>query len=274
MTIAGSRFVEVVRGGAPLIVSVPHAGTHIPAAHAARLVLPWLARKDADWWMDRLCDSAAGLGATVIRTSLSRTMIDVNRDPSGRALYSGQVTTELCPTTTFDGEPLYHPGQEPGADEIARRTLLHHQPYHAAIQTEIARLRERFPHIVLYDAHSIRSVIPRLFDGTLPHLNLGTYDGVTCAPELEQAFAAICAGSGFDWVLNGRFKGGFITRSFGAPDAGVHALQVEMACRTYLQEPIREVSEANWPASFEPNIAAPARAIVDRLFRAALDFAA
>ncbi|MFO7310117.1 MAG: N-formylglutamate deformylase, partial [Pseudomonadota bacterium] len=203
-------FLTITRGEAPLLVSLPHTGTEIPEEYVAGLVSPWLARKDCDWWVERLYDFAAGLGATVIHTSISRTVIDVNRDPSGASLYPGQATTELVPTTTFDGEPLYAPGREPDSDSISRRKALFFEPYHRALADEIARLRALHPHIVVYDCHSIRSVIPRLFEGTLPEFNIGTNGGVTCDPALESAVAELCRASGRSTVVNGRFRGGLI----------------------------------------------------------------
>ncbi|WP_262299606.1 N-formylglutamate deformylase [Microvirga sesbaniae] len=265
-------WLTVVRGDAPLVVSLPHTGTEIPAAYERGLVSPWLARKDADWWIERLYGFSAGLGATVIRTAISRTVIDVNRDPSGVSLYPGQATTELCPTTTFDGEPLYEPGAEPTKAEIAERRARFFDPYHATLRGEIERLRSRHDHVVVYDCHSIRSVIPRLFDGTLPHFNIGTDGGRTCAPALSDAIAAICAGSGFTHVVNGRFKGGFITRSLGRPETGVHAVQMELACRGYMKEPLGPVTDGEWPTPYDEDHAAPMRAALTRILQACLTF--
>jgi N-formylglutamate deformylase len=266
-------WLSVTCGDAPLLVSIPHTGTEIPADLEARLVSPWLARKDADWWIDRLYDFAAGLGATVVRTAISRTVIDVNRDPSGVSLYPGQATTELCPTTTFDGEPLYRPGDAPDAAEIAARRQAWFEPYHRALDAEIARLRARHPRIVLYDCHSIRSVIPRLFDGPLPHFNLGTNSGASCARELTARIEALCDASGLTRVTNGRFKGGFITRSHGRPAEGVHAVQMELACRGYMADPPGPLGEAVWPAPFDPAYAAPIRATLTAVLQSCLTFA-
>src|SRR5215217_4524821 len=207
-------WLTVTRGDAPLVVSLPHTGTEIPAAYERGLVSPWLARKDADWRIEKLYDFAAGLGATVIRTTISRTVIDVNRDPSGVSLYPGQATTELCPTTTFDGEPLYEPGTEPTEDEIAERRVRFFDPYHATLRAEINRLQARHATVVVYDCHSIRSVIPRLFDGTLPHFNIGTNGGTTCDPGLREVVAEACGRTGESLVVDGRFKGGWITRHY------------------------------------------------------------
>ncbi len=167
-------WLSVHRGAAPLLVSLPHTGTAVPSDIEVGLWSPWLARKDADWWIDRLYAFAADLGATTVHTAMSRTVIDVNRDPSGVSLYPGQATTELCPTTSFDGEPLYRAGHEPDAAEIARRRARYFAPYHAALAAELTRLRAMHPRVVLYDCHSIRSRVPRLFDRLLPEFNIGT----------------------------------------------------------------------------------------------------
>jgi N-formylglutamate deformylase len=265
-------WLEVTRGAAPLVVSMPHTGTEIPADLEPRLRSLWLARKDTDWWVERLYDFAPGLGATVIRTRMSRTVIDPNRDPSGASLYPGQATTELCPTTTFDGEALYA-RELPGTEEIAARRAAWFDPYHRAIAGEIARLRQRHPLVVLYDCHSIRSQIPRLFAGVLPNLNLGTNSGASCAPELAARLEARCDGSGFSRVTNGRFKGGYTTRHYGRPADGVHAVQMELACRGYLREPGDRVTEADWPCEYDEVLAAPLRAVLERVLAECLEFA-
>jgi formiminoglutamase len=240
-------WVQIHRGEAPLVVSLPHTGTDIPPELAARFVSPWLARKDADWWVDQLYGFARDLGATTVRTPISRSVIDVNRDPSGASLYPGQATTELCPTTTFDGEPLYREGQAPDVGEVARRRETWFEPYHAALQAELDRLRSLHGRVVLYEAHSIRSRVPRLFDGELPNFNIGTNSGASCDPALTAAVEAACDASSFSRVTNGRFKGGWTTRRYGQPQAGVHAIQIELACRGYIDEPREEPTPANWP---------------------------
>lgn len=252
-------WLEIRRGAAPLVVSLPHTGTEIPPDLAPRLVSPWLARKDADWWIDRLYDFAADLGATVIRTAVSRTAIDVNRDPSGVSLYPGQATTELCPTTTFDGEPLYRAGQAPGPAEVAERRARWFDPYHAALDAEVGRLKADHGQVAVYDCHSIRSVIPRLFTGRLPAFNIGTNGGTSCAPALSHGIADLCRATGRSLVVDGRFRGGYITRRLGRPEAGIHAVQMELACRAYLREPEGPVSEADWPVPYDPVPAAPVR---------------
>ena len=264
-------WLEIHRGDAPLVVAFPHTGTEIPGEVEAKFVSPWLARKDADWWVHKLYDFASEIGATTIRTAISRSVIDVNRDPSGASLYPGQATTELCPTTTFDGEPLYHPGQEPETAEIDRRRSVWFLPYHVAIEDELARLKSRHGKVVLYDAHSIRSVVPRLFDGELPHFNIGTNRGETCHPDLSAAVEDAC-GEGFSRVLNGRFLGGWTTRHYGRPGDGYHAIQMELACRGYLDEPA-ETNEETWPVPYDPGRAARLRERLHAILTACVTFA-
>ena len=267
-------WLTVERGQAPLIVSFPHTGTDIPADVEARLISPWLARKDADWWVDRLYDFAGELGATLVRTAISRTVIDVNRDPSGASLYPGLVTTtELCPTTTFDGEPLYREGAEPGEAEIADRRTHFFDPYHQTLQEEIERLKQTHGAVVLYDAHSIRSLIPRQFEGLLPHFNIGSNDGATCAPALTAAIEAVCRETTFSWVTNGRYKGGWTVRRYGRPDENVHAVQMELACRGYMDDPAHAPAPSTWPPGYDEVRAAPMRAALRQILKTCRQFA-
>jgi formiminoglutamase len=269
MTADRPDWLIVERRDAPLIVSIPHAGTDLLKFEPAFLD-PWLARKDADWRLDELYDFLAPLGATVLRTRLSRSIIDVNRDPSGASLYPGQATTELVPATSFDGEPLYRPGLAPDAAEIAERRRFYFDPYHAALSAEIARLREKHRRVALFDVHSIRSVIPRLFDGELPIFNLGTNSGASCSHRLSVTVGALLAASGQSLVVDGRFKGGWITRAYGKPNEGVEALQLELACRAYMQEPERPALDS-WPTPIDKNRAAPTRATIKRVLGAMLE---
>ena len=225
------EWLAVHHGDSPLIVSFPHSGTEIPPDIESRLATPWLARKDTDYWVDVLYDFAHGMGATTIRTSLSRTVIDVNRDPSGASLYPGQTTTGLCPLETFDGEKLYRAGLEPDEAEIEHRTREYFTPYHAQLAAQAKRLLDRHRRVVIYDAHSIRSRAARLFDGELPQFNIGTNNGASCDAALTRAVEKICKASSFSSVTNGRFRGGWITRHYGKPETGVHALQMELAMR-------------------------------------------
>lgn len=262
-----SEWLTIRRGKAPLIVSIPHSGTDIPSDIADDLVSLPLARHDADLHVHQLYAFAEELDATIIRTAISRTVIDVNRDPSGASLYPGQATTGLCPTETFDGVPLYRAGRQPDDAEIARRRDLYFAPYHDALEAEIFQLREAHPRIALYDAHSIRSVVPRLFDGELPVFNIGSNGDMSCDPALTEAVRGICESSGQPLVTNGRFRGGWITRHYGQPDKGIHAIQMELAMRSYLDESL------NWPPPLDLNIAAPTQATLLAALTACIAFA-
>jgi len=263
----------VLRGNAPLIVSVPHAGTAVPHSFRPALASPWLARKDADWWLQKLYDFALPLDATFVISNISRTVIDVNRDPSGASLYPGQVTTGLCPTETFDGEPLYHAGEAPDDADIERRRRDFFELYHVNLKAEITRLKAIHDKIVIYDCHSIRSKIPRLFPGELPNFNIGSNDNKSCDPKLTEAVTAICAAAQpFTHVVNGRFKGGYITRHYGNPANGVHAIQMELACRGYMREP-EAPDETNWPAQYDEAHAAPMRDVLKNILQACIEFA-
>jgi N-formylglutamate deformylase len=271
---ATPSWLEVSRGMQPLIVSMPHAGIVLPAALQPRPVSSWLATVDTDWYIPRLYDFVSALGATVIRTSISRTVIDVNRDPEGQSLYPGQATTDLCPLTTFDGLPLYADAAGPDPVQVAQRRAEYFDPYHAALAQEIARLRAQHERIVVYDAHSIRSRVARLFDGDLPHFNVGTYAGRSCGSALTRAVADACRRMSLDCVVDGRFKGGYITRHYGDPSRGVHAIQMELAMRSYLREPAAPINEACWPPEFDAARAAPLQVVLESVLRACLDFAA
>jgi N-formylglutamate deformylase len=266
-------WLSVQRGSAPLVLCMPHTGTDIPPGIEKQLHSAWLARKDTDWWVERLYAFAPRLGASVVRTALSRSVIDVNRDPSGASLYPGQATTALCPATTFDGEALYRAGAAPAAQEIEARRREYFEPYHAAVRDELVRLRAQHARVVLYDCHSIRSQIPRLFSGSLPHFNIGSFNGASCDPHLTRAIEEVCATTGFSRVTNGRFQGGYTTRHYGRPTEGVHAVQMELACRGYLHEPGAEVDAANWPTPWDEAFAAPMRAALERVLAACLEFA-
>jgi formiminoglutamase len=267
-------WLTVRQGMAPLVVSLPHTGTVLPASLDGRLNSAWLARKDADWHVELLYDFAAALDATIVLTAISRTMIDVNRDPSGASLYPGQTTTGLCPLETFDGEPLYQSGAEPDQAEIELRKSLYFEPYHAALGGEIHRLRAQHRRVVLYDCHSIRSVVPRLFEGVLPHVNIGTNGGGSCALDVTDIVSERFGDERFSSVVNGRFKGGWITRHYGQPERGVHAVQVELACRAYLDERLGPVSESIWPVRYDAAVAAPLRERLETILTRLRDWAA
>jgi len=228
--------VIIDQGDSPVILGQPHGGTYLPDDLAARLNTRGLGLGDTDWHIHWLYDGLLE-GATVVQATFHRYVIDANRDPSGVSLYPGQNTTTLCPRTDFDGQPIWQNGQEPSEDEIEARILTFHAPYHAALQAEIERVRARHGYAIVFDCHSIRSRIPFLFDGRLPAFNIGTNNGTTCDPRIERAVQDACEqAKGFDHVLNGRFKGGWTTRHYGQPQKGVHAIQLELAQRTYMRE--------------------------------------
>jgi N-formylglutamate deformylase len=235
--IHNAGFVTTVQRNGPLVLGMPHIGTMIPPEVSVTLNDLGRAVPDTDWWLDRLyAEIAERFDATVVMAGISRFVIDVNRDPSGMSLYPGQNTTTLCPLTTFDNAPIYLAGQEPNKSEIDRRQQAYFQPFHGAMESALNRTRQAHGYAVLYDCHSIRSKCPHLFDGVLPTLNLGTNSGASCAPPLQQAAETGMAKSGFSHVSNGRFKGGFITRHYGQPHRGVHALQMEITQSAYMQE--------------------------------------
>lgn len=225
------------RGTVPLLISLPHDGTALPVELLPRLTDEARRVPDTDWFVSRLYAFAADLGASVIRPHCSRYVVDLNRPPDDVSLYPGRATTGLCPTTTFAGTPVYRAGREPSSEEIAARVERWWRPYHAALAEEIERLRARHGRVVLWEGHSIRGEVPYLFDGRLPDLNLGTADGASCGAALQRRLERALDGlTGYDHVVNGRFKGGFITRHYGRPDAGVEAVQLELAQRTYMDE--------------------------------------
>jgi N-formylglutamate deformylase len=224
-------------GTAPLVVSVPHAGTEIPPELAADFIDAAREVPDTDWHLAVLYDFVRERGASLIVPRLSRYVIDLNRPGDDRPMYAGANNTELCPTRSFTGEPLYRPGRAPDAAEVARRRERYWQPYHDALQREIESVRARHGHAVLFDGHSIRSELPWLFEGTLPDLNLGTASGQSCARSLRQALERVLASQQrYSYVIDGRFKGGHITRHYGRPEAGVHAVQLEMCWSCYMLE--------------------------------------
>lgn len=228
--------VEIIEGDSPLILCQPHSGTEIPDEILARLNPRGAARADTDWHIGRLYDGLAPR-ASVVRARFHRYVIDANRSPDGASLYPGQNTTGLCPLTDFDGEPIYNEGGEPDAADIERRRRLFHAPYHAAVAAAIARAKARHGVAILYDCHSIRSIIPYLFNGLLPVFNIGSNDGASCAAALQQAVVDVCDNAaGYDWIVNGRFKGGWTTRHYGKPQHGVHAVQMELSQRAYMNE--------------------------------------
>ncbi len=226
------------RGSAPLLVSLPHDGSAIPLELAERMTPEARRAPDTDWYVSRLYAFARELGASMLVANWSRYVIDLNRGENDTSLYPGQNTTGLCPSVRFTGEPVYLTGQEPDADEVATRIERYWRPYHAALREELQRLHALHRRVVLWEGHSIRgSDLPFLFEGRLPDLNLGTAGGASCTPALEARIkAALSAQTDLNWVANGRFKGGHITRHFADPVRGIDAVQLEISQRCYMDE--------------------------------------
>lgn len=254
------------QGTAPLLISMPHVGTHVPPAIAQRLSAEGREVHDTDWHLPLLYAFAKEMGASILQATHSRYVIDLNRPPDGASLYPGQSVTGLCPLDTFNDTPLYLPGQEPQEAEIAARREAVWRPYHDQLASELARMRGAHGVAVLWDAHSIRSRVPRFFDGKLPDLNLGTADGASCDPALAQRLLTIAkANPGYSAVLNGRFKGGHITRHYGQPANHVHAVQLEMTQCSYMQE--------SMPFAYQAELASRVQPTLRALLAACLDFA-
>jgi N-formylglutamate deformylase len=225
------------RGTRPLVVSIPHAGREIPLELRERMTPRALAVEDTDWHLERLYAFARDLGASLLVPRYSRFAIDLNRPPQDVPMYPGVNNTGLVPTTFFTGDPIYREGEVPAADEIAGRVERWWRPYHGALRGELDRVRAAHGHAVLFDAHSIKSRLPWLFEGQLPDLSLGTNEGRSCDPALRDAAAGVLAAQDrWTHVVDGRFKGGHITRHYGQPAGRVHALQLEMCWRCYLPD--------------------------------------
>jgi N-formylglutamate deformylase len=227
---------QLVTGDIGVLISMPHNGQLIPDEIAQTMTEKAQQVADTDWYMDKLYDFAHDLGISVIKPKFSRYVIDLNRNTDGVNLYPGANSTELCPTTAFDLSPLYKAGQEPDKAEIQRRTDLYWHPYHQALQETLAKMKAKFGKVVLLDAHSILSQVPRFFEGQLPDFNFGSANGASCSNDLMAEIMQLDL-SPYSSVANGRFKGGFITRGFGKPEENIHAVQLELSQHTYMDEP-------------------------------------
>ncbi|WP_206996733.1 N-formylglutamate deformylase [Trinickia mobilis] len=252
------------RGSLPLLISIPHLGTRIADDIAATMTAAAMRVDDCDWHLDRLYAFAKRLGASILSPTYARYVIDLNRPPDGANLYPGQDTTGLLPLDTFDKEPLYQAGREPDDAELARRRELYWRPYHEALAAELAALKARHGKVLLWEAHSIRSHVPRFFEGRLPDFNFGTADGASAAAGLAEALAAIVTGhGGYTAVANGRFKGGYITRRYGVPGDGIHAVQLELSQITYMEEQL--------PYSYDDTLAVKIEPLLETLVATALE---
>lgn len=254
------------RGHRPLLLSLPHVGSVLPDWLTPRLVPRALQVEDTDWHLERLYGFAKALGVSVLVPRHSRYVVDLNRPSENTPMYPGVNNTALCPTTFFTGDALYRPGAEPDDAEVAQRVDTYWRPYHAALQAELQRLRAVHGRVVLFDGHSIKGELPWLFDGALPDLNLGTASGAACAPALRQALAEVLAAqTGYSVAIDGRFKGGHITRSNGRPAEGVHAVQLEMAWRCYMDDAP--------PFGYREDLATRVQPVLQQLVQAMLAFA-
>lgn len=241
------------RGTSALLVSMPHIGTDIPPELQSAYMPRALAVEDTDWHLARLYNALPALGASVLMPRTSRYVIDLNRPPDDAPMYPGASNTELCPTHFFNGDALYQPGQEPDAAERLRRREAYWQPYHTALADELARIKAVHGYALLWDAHSIRSQIPWLFEGTLPGLNIGTASGASADPAIAAAVAQACsAQTAVSHVVNGRFKGGYITRHYGAPQNSIHAVQLEMCQNLYMAETAPFDYDAQQASAIQP----------------------
>ena len=253
---------ELHRGTAPLLVSLPHDGTALPDEIAARLTAQARAVPDTDWHVARLYGFARELGASMLVPRFSRYVVDLNRSEDDVSLYPGQNTTGLCPIVRFSGDPVYLAGQEPSEDEVRARVERYWRPYHDALRAELDRIRTAHGRVVLWEGHSIRGELPFLFDGRLPDLNLGTAAGASCSQALQARLEALLAAQDdYDFVVNGRFKGGHITRHYGDPANGVEAVQLEISQRVYMDENTQ---------AYEESRARGAQAVIRQLLLAAI----
>jgi N-formylglutamate deformylase len=253
-------------GRTPLLISIPHAGTKVPVELLDRFTPAAQRLPDTDWHVERLYDFADALGASLLVASHSRYVIDLNRPPDGKDLYPGSRGTELVPLSTFADEPIYRDGRVPDPAETRRRLDAYWVPYHERLAQELLWLRDRHGVAILWDAHSIRSHVPRLFPGRLPDFNLGTNNQASADPSLGRALLALVQDSRrFSAVLNGRFKGGYITRHYGKPAANVHAIQLELAQVTYMDE--------DDPFAFRPERAAQVAPVIQAMLRQAIAWA-
>ena len=232
---ASEELYSCTRGTTPLILSIPHSGLKVPESVSAEMTAQARALPDTDWRVDELYDFAGELGATVLKAHYSRYVVDLNRPPDGEPLYPGQVVTVLCPLQLFNGGPVYLPGSEPDEAEIERRRSQYWAPYHDRLRAELDHARGEYGKAILHDCHSIAARVPRLFEGRLPSLNLGTNNGLSCGAALQGRVASEVVRSGYSYAVNGRFIGGYITRRYGAPDKGCHALQMEIAQDAYMR---------------------------------------
>ncbi|MBI1182906.1 N-formylglutamate deformylase [bacterium] len=231
------------RNTVPVLISFPHSGTFIPndiidqyRPEAISFI------DDTDWFLPDIYSFAQDLGITTIKANYSRWVIDLNRNPNSTPLYNdGRLITGLCSTTDFFGNPIYKSGMEPGTVEIERRKELYFKPYYEAIQRELDELKAQFGQVLLYDSHSIRSVVPSIQKERFPDLILGTADGASAHAQLIATAREWLAKGPYELNYNHPFKGGNITRHFGRPAENQHALQLERCKDLYMKNDEKEL---------------------------------
>lgn len=249
---------DLHRGSLPLLISIPHAGTFVPESIARGFSLAGSHLSDTDWHVDKLYGFGRELGASILKANYSRYVVDLNRAPDSASLYESNPTSPLCPTHTFSGDPIYTAGSEPSAAEIAARAAQYWQPYHQRLAAELAQMRGQHGYALLWDAHSIASEVPQLFTGVLPDFNFGTRDNASCPRAVaEQLLELVTTDGKFGAVLNGRFKGGYITLNYGHPEQNVYAVQLELSRRVYMDE----AAGTGW----DPQHAESAAAVISQL---------
>lgn len=262
-TLISNDIFSLTRGSTPLLLSMPHTGNQLPSPYRERMVERAWATEDTDWHMEALYGFARDLGASVLVPRYSRFVVDLNRPPENTPMYPGANNTGLCPLHFFTGDPIYRDGQAPDDADIAARVARFWRPYHQALQDELERLRAQHGYALLFDAHSIKSQLPWLFEGELPALNLGTVNGSSCSPALrDRLMQVLAAQDRFSHVTDGRFKGGYITRQYGRPQQGIHAVQLEKCWRSYMDE--------RTPSEWRPDIAAQLQPLLRTLLQTML----
>ena len=253
---------KLIQGTAPLLVSIPHMGTFLPPDLKSRMTNEALKLPDTDWHVDKLYWFALEMGASILMPTHSRYVVDLNRPPDDGNLYPGQVKTGLCPLETFDGKNIYKEGEEPDDIEKVNRIGAYWMPYHEALQDELQRIRDEFGYAILYDAHSIMSQVPRLFEGQLTDLNLGSAKSASCAPAMAEAALKAASSGSYSAVLNGRFVGGYITRHYGQPQDNIHALQMELSQINYMDE--------EYPYTYRPDKAEKLQTVLKKVLESLL----
>jgi N-formylglutamate deformylase len=255
---------RLIRGDSPLLISIPHMGTYVPPELKRRMTEDALQLPDTDWHVDKLYWFAQEMGISILMATHSRYVVDLNRPQDDQHLYPGQVKTGLCPLETFDGKPIYIEGDEPDEIEKLNRIASYWLPYHETLEEEVSRIRDEHGFAIVYDAHSIKTEVPRLFEGKLWDLNLGSANGNSCAPGMAEAALKAASSGGYSAVLNKRFVGGHITRHYGQPANDVHALQMELTWGNYMDE--------TPPYAYRPEKAEKLQAVLKNVLQALLDW--